>query len=122
MPFMLVIASAIIVVLVSPALAEKKIEHWTCGEHGCGAFYSWIDDRCNRLSITADISEETGTVQIDELPKQQTEFWLDGLVRVWAWAANDSHYSFQISPDYTGGYFHSGANKPNMRFSCIKAD
>ena len=89
------------------------MERWTCGDTACNPLFGLgAYAECNKLSLTADIADGTGTVRFDTLPMHNADFWISGFSRVWAWTvshpARDKAEYFEISPDYEGSYFPEG--------------
>ena len=108
-------------VLVADAMAgESRVEQWTCGHPMCGVFAAQDDPDCNSLSLTADMDNDTGTVQFDDLPMQNARFWVDGFDRVWMWPSDDPAYGFVIDHNHNGFYFRSLAkdSTSDARFTC----
>lgn len=116
-----VLALELAAVVAEAAAQESQVEQWTCGAVGCGVLFSLDDSACNRLLLTADIANGTGTVQFDNLPMQNADFWVDGFSRTWAWSVGDRAYYFEIGHDYGGSYFPRGPLGPIHRFSCRKS-
>ena len=101
------------------------MERWTCGDTACNPLFGLgAYAECNKLSLTADIADGTGTVRFDTLPMHNADFWVSGFSRVWAWTvshpARDKAEYFEISPDYEGSYFPEGLApiSPVHKFYC----
>ena len=116
-----VLALGLAPLVAEAAAQESRVEQWTCGAVGCGSLFSLDDPACNRLSLTVDMANGAGTVQYDNLPMQNADFWVDGFSRTWAWAVGDRAYYFEIDHDYGGSYFPLGPLGPIHRFSCRKS-
>lgn len=106
----------------APAAGENRVERWKCGDL---FLCDTAEDRDCNISLTADMDNDRGTVQFDDLPVRNVMFKVGGFERIWAWLSDDeTKYAFVIDHDHDGLYFRDvGSDQiSDGRFSCHRLD
>ena len=103
--------------------ASRSTETWRCYKHSADLF------SIPAVRLTSNHMWGAGSVQLNGLPEQVTEFRIDGVDRRWNWGARDDgrfKYSFIISPDGVGTSYNffegETSTKPSNFFHECRKD
>lgn len=79
------------------------------------------EDKNAPILVVATVNDdrETGTIKVAGV-KYETNYWVNGFDRVWAWGYEDEEPQFwlMIEPDGTGLYYVAIPIFPDQRFKC----
>ncbi len=127
--FAVVLVMGLIALVAEAAAGENRLERWTCTPVGLAAlsclesFRAKKDDpNCTKVSLTADMGNGTGTIQVTGMPMENTHFKATQFDRGWLWPLNDPEYAFGINHNRAGFYFPSLSSakdvEPSATFHC----
>ena len=108
-----VLALGLAVLVVEAAAKKNGIERWTCSPVGLAALSCQEslgrsdDPDCTRVSLTADMGDGTGTIQVTGMPEELTRFVATQFDRGWVWPFTDPRHAFAMNHNRTGFYFAS---------------